>query len=67
MKRAVIYVRVSRSKDESVSLARQEEELRQLAEREGWAVVAVLSDDGLTGTKEREKAEAALAAKDGPR
>lgn len=61
MKRCVLYLRVSRTKDESVSLARQEKELRKLAEREGWAVVAVLKDDGLTGTKEREKAEAALA------
>lgn len=61
MKRAVLYVRVSRSTKESVSLARQEGELRTLAEREGWAVVAVQSDDGLTGTKERERAEEALA------
>ncbi|MEV8262849.1 recombinase family protein [Microbacterium sp. NPDC077057] len=61
MKRAVLYVRVSRTTEESVSLARQERELRQVAEREGWAVVSVLSDDGVTGTKEREKAEAALA------
>lgn len=61
MKKAVLYLRVSRSTDESVSLARQESELMELCGREGWAVVAVVKDDGITGTKERENAEMALA------
>ncbi|KJL31898.1 recombinase family protein [Microbacterium azadirachtae] len=61
MKKAVLYIRVSRSKDESVSLARQEAELRELCQRENWAVAAVVEDDGITGTRERENAEAALA------
>lgn len=60
MKRCVLYLRVSRSTEESVSLVRQEAELRELAEREGWVIVAVIRDDGMTGTKERENAEAAL-------
>lgn len=60
MKRAVLYLRVSRSTDESVSLARQRQELTELARREGWPVVAVVEDDGISGRVEREKAEAAL-------
>ncbi|PCN47415.1 hypothetical protein Csp2054_12170 [Curtobacterium sp. 'Ferrero'] len=61
VKRSVLYTRVSRSTEESVSVDRQERELRQVAEREGWPVVAVFQDDGLSGRTERAKADAALA------
>ncbi|QEO10566.1 recombinase family protein [Protaetiibacter larvae] len=61
-KRAVLYVRVSRSTEESVSIARQERELLDLAESEGWQVVGTFRDDGLSGRVERKKAEAALEA-----
>lgn len=58
--RAILYLRLSVSKDESTSLARQEKDLRELADREGWAVGEVLTDDGLSGGKRREKADHAL-------
>lgn len=61
-KRAVLYVRVSRSTEESVSIARQERELLDLAETQGWDVVGTYRDDGLSGRVERKKAEAALEA-----
>lgn len=61
-KRAVLYVRVSRSTEESVSIARQERELLDLAESEGWDVVETYRDDGISGRVERAKAEAALDA-----
>lgn len=60
-KRAVLYCRVSRSTDESVSIDRQERELRAVAEAAGWPVVQVFTDDGLSGRSERVKADAALA------
>lgn len=59
--RAVLYCRVSRTTEESVSIDRQERELRQVAEAASWPVVRVFTDDGLSGRKEREKADAALA------
>lgn len=59
-KRAVLYCRVSRSAEESVSIERQEAELSELASAEGWPVVAVFKDDGISGRVEREKADAAL-------
>lgn len=62
MKRAVIYCRVSRSTDESVSVDRQERELRELAAGEGWPIVGVFRDDGLSGRVDRAKADAALQA-----
>ncbi|WIE70807.1 recombinase family protein [Curtobacterium sp. MCJR17_020] len=61
MKRAVLYCRVSRSTEESVSIDRQEHELRTVAEAAGWPVVAVFTDDGLSGRKDRAKADRALA------
>lgn len=60
-RRAVLYCRVSRSAEESVSIDRQEAELRELADAEGWPVVAVFTDDGISGRVAREKADAALA------
>ncbi|WP_295790875.1 recombinase family protein [uncultured Microbacterium sp.] len=61
-KRAVLYTRVSRATEESVSVDRQEAELREMARTEGWDVVAVYQDDGLSGRVERLKANAALDA-----
>lgn len=60
VKRAVIYTRVSRSTEESVSVDRQEAELRELARAEGWRVTQVFEDDGLSGRVQRAKADAAL-------
>jgi site-specific DNA recombinase len=58
--RVVIYLRLSESDDASTSITRQEADLRLLADREGWDVVLVLIDDGLSGGKTRKKAVQAL-------
>lgn len=55
-------LRLSVTTEESTSLARQERDLRELAEREGWVVAEVLSDDGISGAVERDNAEHALKA-----
>lgn len=60
-KRAVLYCRVSRATDESVSVDRQERELRELAASEGWDVVQVFTDEGVSGRVARERADLALA------
>jgi DNA invertase Pin-like site-specific DNA recombinase len=53
-KRAAIYVRVSTDK-QSESVANQTSGLRQVAERRGWQVVEVYSDEGISGAKGRDK------------
>ena len=59
--RAVLYLRLSDASDDaSTSIARQEQDLRDLAEREGWDVVRVLADDGISGRKVRANATEAL-------
>jgi len=62
-KRAVLYLRLSIAfgGDVSDSIVRQEGELRALADREGWDVVRVLTDDGISGGKERDNARLALS------
>lgn len=55
-----MYLRLSVSKDESTSIARQNKELTALAEREGWTVVETFTDDGLSGGKPRANADKAL-------
>ncbi|MGC7150915.1 recombinase family protein [Paenarthrobacter ureafaciens] len=59
-KRVILYLRLSVSKDESVSIANQNKELTALAEREGWKIVATFTDDGLSGGKPRANADKAL-------
>lgn len=59
--RALLYLRLSESDEASTSIARQEADLRLRADREGWDVVEVLTDDGLSGGKDRDNALAALA------
>lgn len=58
--RAILYLRLSQSDDASTSIQRQETDLRLRAEREGWEVVDVLVDDGVSGGKSRANAEVAL-------
>lgn len=58
--RAALYLRLSETSDNSTSIARQEKDLRDMAEREDWEVTHVLTDDGISGRKAREKAEEAL-------
>lgn len=62
-KRAVLYLRLSIAfgGDVSDSIVRQEADLRALAAREDWDVVRVLTDDGISGGKERDNARLALA------
>jgi len=50
-KRAAIYVRVSTDKQ---TVENQVRELRQIAERRGWEVVAQYSDAGISGSKGRD-------------
>ncbi|WP_136024852.1 recombinase family protein [Microbacterium sp. K27] len=62
-RRAVLYCRISRTTEESVSLQNQERELRRYAAEKGWDVVEPpIIDDGLSGTKERSNARRALDA-----
>ncbi|MBO3095857.1 recombinase family protein [Cellulomonas dongxiuzhuiae] len=61
--RASLYLRLSvASDDESTSIERQERDLRRLAAAEGWDVVSVLIDDGMSGRAARVKATAAVEA-----
>jgi len=61
--RVALYLRLSVASDEeSTSIERQEADLRALAQREGWDVVEVFTDDGFSGRKERAKARAAVEA-----
>jgi DNA invertase Pin-like site-specific DNA recombinase len=50
-KRVAIYVRVSTDKQ---TVENQVRELRQIAERRGWEVVAQYSDAGISGSKGRD-------------
>lgn len=66
MTRAALYLRLSAVVDDSTSIARQEADLRALADREGWDVAAVLVDEGISGRKARAKAaEAVRMLRDG--
>src|SRR5262245_51629486 len=51
-KRAALYVRVS---TDHQSVDNQIQELRQIAERRGWVVVATYRDAGISGAKGRDK------------
>lgn len=51
-KRVALYLRVSTSDQ---TTANQRRELRAVAERHGWDVVATFKDEGISGTKGRDK------------
>src|SRR6202041_1363795 len=51
-KRVALYLRVSTS-DQTVE--NQRRELRAIAARHGWQVVAEFADEGVSGTKGRDK------------
>jgi site-specific DNA recombinase len=51
--RCVIYARLSVTKEESVSIARQLESCRRYAEARGWEVVGEFVDDGVSATANR--------------
>lgn len=58
--RAVLYLRLSALVEDSTSIDRQEHTLRERAQLEGWEVVRVLADEGISGRKHRENADEAL-------
>ena len=51
-KRVALYLRVS-TDDQTV--ANQERELREVADRAGWAITAVYKDEGVSGGKGRDR------------
>ena len=55
-----LYVRVSTDK-QSESVANQTNGLRQIAERRGWKVVEIYTDEGISGAKGRDKRPALVA------
>jgi DNA invertase Pin-like site-specific DNA recombinase len=52
MKRAALYLRVSTDKQTTDN---QERDLREVAERAGWEITAVYRDEGISGSKGRDK------------
>lgn len=58
--KAVLYLRLSAVVEDSTSLDRQEKDLRAHAERQGWQIIAVLVDEGISGRKARAKATQAV-------
>lgn len=67
-RRCVLYARLSVTKEESVSIARQLESGRKYAEARGWEVVGEFIDDGVSATVNRpedRKGWAALLAASG--
>ncbi|MEZ3160138.1 recombinase family protein [Microbacterium sp. BWT-B31] len=58
--RVVLYVRLSKESATSTSIAGQSDDLTLLAERSGWDVVAIYTDNGKSGGKERANAQAAF-------
>src|SRR3546814_3682457 len=52
MKRAAIYARVS---SDGQTISNQMLDLETVAARMGWTIVAVHADEGISGTKGREK------------
>lgn len=67
-RRAVLYARLSVTKEESVSIARQLESCRRYAQARGWAIVGEFVDDGVSATanrpEERRGWKSLLAARD---
>lgn len=66
--RCVLYARLSVTKEESVSIARQLQSCRRYAEARGWEIVGEFIDDGVSATanrpEERYGWKALLAARD---
>jgi DNA invertase Pin-like site-specific DNA recombinase len=64
----VLYARISVSKEESVSVERQLQAGRKLAEARGWEVAGEFTDDGVSATanrpEDRRGWQALLAARD---
>src|SRR4051794_32075589 len=54
-RRAVIYVRISKDRDNETSTTTQRAEAEQYAKRKGWTVVAVEKDEGRSAFKANSK------------
>lgn len=52
-RRCVLYARLSVTKEESVSIARQLQSCRRYAEARGWEIVGEFVDDGVSATANR--------------
>lgn len=52
-RRCVLYARLSVTKEESVSIARQLEATRKYAEGRGWEIAGEFTDDGVSATANR--------------
>lgn len=67
-RRCVLYARLSVTKEESVSIARQLQSCRRYAEARGWEIVGEFVDDGVSATasrpEERPGWKSLLAARD---
>lgn len=67
-RRCVLYARLSVTKEESVSIARQLQSCRSYAEARGWEVVGEFVDDGVSATANRPEGrpgwKSLLAARD---
>lgn len=61
-KQVVLYARISVTTEESVSVARQLEAGRRLAEARGWEVVGEFVDDGVSATQNRPEDRAGWKA-----
>ena len=68
VRRCVLYARLSVTKEESVSIARQLQSCRRYAEARGWEIVGEFVDDGVSATanrpEERLGLKSLLAARD---
>ena len=53
MKKVAIYVRVSVDRTQTVE--NQLRELQEVAQRQGWVIAAIFSDEGISGSKGRDK------------
>ena len=61
-RRCVLYARLSVTKEESVSIARQLQSCRKYAEARGWEVVGEFVDDGVSATANRPEDRSGWAA-----
>lgn len=61
-RRCVLYARLSVTKEESVSIARQLQSCRRYAEARGWEVVGEFIDDGVSATANRPEDRKGWAA-----
>ena len=62
IERCVLYARISVTKEESVSVERQLESGRRLAEARGWEIVGEFVDDGVSATANRPEDRAGWRA-----